>query len=239
MNFVLTEFERTEHSIFALSFFDVIAHFDDTSIDDFALDALTGHTLALKQSQILSLIGQRKLHQAIPIIQNMLDGRIAYEGKRILLFNALANIGGAEAKQLIRERISAETIFMKKKFAEAYARLHRGTDDALHLIDELINHNDRHVQIRAVKSLAQGSDGSFYVLLSLLNSTNIQRNAVVTALSECADERALPYLLAQIKGKRLAQDIRKALVQIGTENAYAILNAWDTPDDDFLVGDLN
>lgn len=235
LNFVLSEFERTEHSIFTPSFFDVIAHFDDARIDEFALDAITRHTVALKQAQLLGLIGHRKLHQAIPIIQDMIDGVIVYEGKRLALFKVLADIGGAEAKQLIRERIGAEDFAIKKGFLEAYANLHCGTDDALHLIDELINHRDNYVQIRAIKSLAKGGNGSFYVLLSLLSSTRIQQSAVLSALCDCADDRALPYLIKQLKGKRLGQDIRKAFVHIGTENAYAILNAWDAPDDDLPI----
>ena len=134
-----------------------------TSYDEFALDAITRHTVPLKQSQLLSLIGQRKLHQAIPIIQDMIDGVIAYDGKRLALFKALADIGGAEAKQLIRERIGAEDFAIKKNFLEAYANLHCGTDDALHLIDELINHRDNHVQTIVASILSDQNENAIII----------------------------------------------------------------------------
>ena len=233
LDFVLTEFERSEHSIFSPSFFDVIAHFDNPKIDDYALKMIDYYADEWRQIQLLNLLAKRRVPEAISIIERLLQGSSLLANKPIVLFKALAEIGGADCKQIIEHYLPLEDSTLRIEFLEAYTELYRGTDHALHLIDPLINHNNTRIQVRAINALSKGADGALYILISLLSSNKIQRSAALNALGRFGDERALPYIIAQISGTRLNRDIRKTLEAIATENAYAILNAWDAPDNDF------
>lgn len=231
LNFVIFEFENTTHSIYSPSFFDVIAHFDDESINEFAIEWLVDGQNK-QQSEALRLLAKRRVRQAIPIIEEMLYGALPFLGKPVALFKALAEIGGVEAKIIIEQHLDSADISLKATFLESYTDLYFGTDKALALIDVLINHKDTRIQIRAIQSLTKGADGAFYILISLLNSSRQQRLAVLSALRQLADARALPYLVAQLKNSPLDRDLRKTLEAIFSESAFAILNAWDAPHHD-------
>ncbi len=208
LDFVLTEFERTDHSVFSPSFFDVIVHFDNPKIDEYALRILTQSSDEGRQTHILSLLAKRRVQEAVPIIEQMMQGSTLLANNAIILFKALAEIGGVDSKKIIEKYLPDEDESLKIDFLESYAELHRSTDDALHLIDALINHSNSRVQVRAINALAKGADGALYILISLLNSSKIQRSAALNALGGFGDERALPYLIAQIQGVRLDRDIR-------------------------------
>lgn len=202
-----------------------LAKVDDERVIPIALAGLDENILRIPAIEILTA---RQYKEAIHHIIEFLEDNDTPSVVRATYFNYLAMVGDDLAESILTKWIyNTSHRESNRRAFYALAKLADTRDSAFEAICHAIDHKNALIYDSAIRAIRTLGEPALPILISLVELNDHRTYAAVKALAAPMYADAVPYLMPLLidSNQRLSRTVAKTLQKIGSEGAFAALNA--------------